>query len=66
MTCPKCGSEDINTTFHPATDCTKCNDCHEYLSLTKRCPGGTEEHLHRHCRGCQFSWNDPTLEQVGA
>ena len=59
--CPKCGGEDLYVTFHkqgcrdPHCGCATC----VYRSHAKE----HREHLHVTCRGCQFDWTSPTLEQ---
>lgn len=60
LRCVKCGSTDISTTFHEATECSYeyCDDCHE----SHGCKGGQDEHLVRFCRVCRFEWYDSPLD----
>lgn len=58
--CPKCGSKDIYRRFIakgkevPYEDYDKCaskygtGQCHHWTA--------TRDHLHNHCRCCQFDW----------
>jgi len=48
MTCRKCGSADIHTSFHEDEYA-----CRNILHSQYRFNG---EHLHRYCRGCQYQW----------
>ena len=56
-TCAKCGGEDIYRAYHkqgcrePDCGCAECS----YGSHAK----AHGEHLHYHCRGCQFDWLGP-------
>lgn len=59
LTCSKCGSDDIGTTYHKqgcgkaSCSCATCS----YGSHAK----SHDEHLHRFCRGCGFDWLDAVL-----
>lgn len=63
VACPKCGSGDISTTWHPASDCSfdTCTDCHHGY----RCKGGREEHLQMTCRGCGHVRYQAPLDAMG-
>lgn len=58
--CPKCGSGDVGAAFHPATNCTSCNECH----TLHKCEGGKFDHLVRHCRFCSYEWYELPLDAV--
>ncbi len=57
--CPKCGSTDISMSYHK-------QGCSDLNCSCAECSWGShhnqhDEHLHRHCRGCQYDWIDPVL-----
>ena len=70
VSCIKCGSVDISTEWHRATSfkfpASFCSDtCGEHRSSLDKFPKEKREHLHRHCRNCQFEWIDPTKDTAG-
>lgn len=64
LTCPKCGSHTIATTWHRDS-----GDCTWTQRETTRGPDVVRlkaEHLHRSCRTCAYHWPDPTLDAASA
>lgn len=62
LACVKCGSEDIGVTYHKqGCDNARCS-CATclYGSHAKQ----HAEHLHYHCRVCQFDWTGPTNDSA--
>lgn len=65
--CPKCGTDDVLVRWH---DRKKRGDyfgpCERERSATSRRPVSDKEHLHYHCRRCQYDWLGPTLAEMAA
>lgn len=55
--CPKCGGDDLATTFHAASDLT-----HPMAVGRDRCDVH-DEHIHRHCRRCGYDWIEAPLDK---
>ena len=57
LRCAKCGSDDINTSWHQGHGRYGSGGCGFYAKVVVYV-----EHLHRTCRNCQFEWADDTLD----
>ena len=68
--CVKCGSKELNTSYikngeHITSSSAKeietefltSSESSYYYSITAK-----KEHLHKHCRNCQYSWNEQVLQ----
>lgn len=71
--CIKCGSDDINTTYvarngfitsswekskgTPDKEFLYYSEYDFYYKVTAE-----KEHLHKHCRNCQYSWRENTKD----
>jgi transcription elongation factor Elf1 len=56
-TCPKCGHEDVNSSY-----------VEERVRLFISCSDNDQEageHIRRKCRRCNYSWNEATLDCGG-
>ena len=65
--CPKCGSSDILRRFLergadvPYEGYDKCRS--KYATGQCHCWRATRDHIHQHCRCCQFSWQTLPLKK---
>ena len=68
--CLKCGSKELNTRYVKSgehitsssakeieTEFLTSSESSYYYSVTSK-----KEHLHRHCRNCQYDWNEQVLQ----
>lgn len=67
LSCVKCGSTDILVEWHRKSTFEFPNEiagdtCGEHRSILDEYPREPKEHLHYHCRGCQYEWTGPTLD----
>lgn len=53
LSCEKCGSTDIHTRYH--------RNSHACGYSERFDDGCSDEHLHRYCRGCGYTWASPIL-----
>ena len=60
--CEKCGSDDVLVRWHRASKYR--TECERYRSVLDPGPKSHKEHLHFHCRRCQYEWIGPILKQV--
>jgi predicted nucleic-acid-binding Zn-ribbon protein len=57
--CVKCGSTDINTSYHRSYGMSILAGGCGWTNLR-----GHGEHLHKTCRNCQYEWAEATLDAV--
>jgi DNA-directed RNA polymerase subunit M/transcription elongation factor TFIIS len=64
VNCPKCGGNDVLVRWHRAQArgdfWTTCEQKRSVLDSDR--PKSAEEHLHYHCRRCQYDWIGPVLQ----
>ena len=66
--CEKCGTDDVLVRWHerrPSNRQAACRDDMSVLDYGKR-PEEKKEHLHYHCRRCQFDWTAPVRAALPA
>ena len=64
MSCEKCGSDEVLTRWHGKGayhESRYPQPCHGDYGPSRGKPKG--EHLHYHCRNCQFDWTGPVLSR---
>lgn len=56
--CPKCGAADAATRH--------CRDSEGFCGgvMKRTCNGSGQEHMHRTCRHCDYSWGEAPLDAV--
>ena len=64
-TCEKCGSDDVLTRWHGEGFYHSSRNHTACWSKFDLGGAGEHEHLHYHCRTCQFEWTGPLTPGVG-
>ncbi len=66
--CEKCGHDDVLIRWHEKRPTNRQAACRDSMSVLDygRLPESHREHLHHHCRRCQYEWVGPVRAALPA